>query len=356
MHLAVSLLLTVLGSQLLSSCGDETAKKKKTGTSSISTDTDNSPEATACLIDCSSENAVAGKNFFISKVNPQLQKTCVTCHAEPRIQVEQRGPLTIFNYEKMVSKVNKAEWRESELFAILNDETHGGNYYKSETEVIPLVLQWREIQFGFVANKDTDATGTSGIATFKLVDVSGAGSVSGYAKHPTDSSQILEVSLYLDGDNTTGKLLGKAPANLAAKLFRFTLDAATRDGCQHKISAYANVDGTLKQLEGSPLDFRAYKPTATAEWNATKAAFDASCSASNCHGNGSVDSRTQAGLFNMMMDPNPGKGTTAEKSQLYLKASGGVTHFGGNRCGGGGGPCQQIAAWFNKEIKQCPTP
>ncbi len=99
---------------------------------------------------------------------------------------------------------------------------------------------------------------------------------SGWALSPSLGTTPLDVAFYLDGDASTGTLLGTQNAhrprpdvNSNVKVpgdhgFAFQLAATLRDGVQHSLRAYAVAAGENVQLGNTPMPFKFAVPCATA--------------------------------------------------------------------------------------------
>lgn len=196
----------------------------------------------------------------------------------------------------------------------------------------------------------------------EIQDVTAIGEVYGWAVFPDDASVILTVDIYIDGDATTGTLLGSQIANLEGfdngydgnHAFRAQIPNEFRDGKNHTITAFADINGNVEPVFSKEFNFKAYLPTQAGQAyyaNTLRPLLQTSCG--GCHGGNLAPAVNYNAQYDYILSPNPAKTGTALDNTLINKASGGMNHSGGNRCGGNGkngNPCAQIQTWWNMEF------
>jgi hypothetical protein len=298
-----------------------------------------------------------GRAFFLAEVEPQFQKDCQSCHAEPRIPVPERGPLSIYSYDAMAKKLNPGDKSTSNYLIdkMTAKRAHeGGNVCPGGVMSGPClkVVEWLKGEFAETESQTPPGGGAGG----KISSVSDVGLVAGYAADDQDLTNQLVVKFYVDGDATTGELAGETVADKSGfddgktgnHAFSFSLPDSFRNGVERTIYAYGEVAGQLTELASSGLAYTAYSQNAAGRaffMSDVKPAMDSACS--NCH---SISYDQQ---WSSLILPAPAKGGTATNNLLINKPSGTVAHDPGNVCGGvNNGVCGLLQQWWDLEFGQ----
>lgn len=293
----------------------------------------------------------SGQAYFTDVVVPMLQVQCVGCHADPRIPVEVRAPLTIYSYKAMQTLLASGKGSESNDFhdKVRNLVAHtGGDRCSKGITESPCkeVLAWWHAEFG-------DDTGPAKIG--RINEVTSLGKVYGYAFDPADTTKFVTVTLYSDGPKGTGKAAGTMTANAGGSdnntpgdhAFVGTLPSALLDGKAHDLYAYATIDSVETALSDTATKFTAYAFSAAGRnyYEANVKGQMGTCQA--CH----VISYEQQ--FYSLIAPSPAQGGTALDNQLIDKPSqtNGVAHGGGLKCAtANSSPCSVFQAWWKVEF------
>jgi hypothetical protein len=279
-----------------------------------------------------------GSRYFEATIVPLFTAQCASCHADPRMNPPQRGPLTIFSYVNMrVMLEDGGSASDNRLSRkVRNVDLHGGgNRCSAGPTGTPCkeMMEWWRLEFG--ADSGFDG---------RVSSVSVSGDVFGYAVDTRDEKLTVTARLFVDG-----KLSIETPASVAGAdgnyagdhAFRVVLPAAARDGKEHTLQLYAG-DVPL----GAPVKYTAYAPkdAGRAYFTSTVApALNGRCG--SCH---VVQYEVQYGA---LLAPAPSKGGTATANTLIDYAAGGNGHPGGNVCGGkNGSPCSLFQTWWNMEF------
>ncbi len=320
-------------------------------------------------------NESAGERFFNESVRTNFENNCMVCHADPSTNPPVPGPLTIYNYEQMKTKLfNGSGATDNELLQKMqNIIGHaGGNrcpggvtdpicqvvvdwYQQEQVQVAPPSETPEPTPQPTPAPTPDPATGVTGMVSV----VTSQGKVTGYAGDTTDPSRTMPVNFYLDGPSGAGILLNNSPiqANLAgfnggisgAHAFNFYIPILYRDGVSHTLYVYADNNGMDVPLQGSPYTFTAYASTVEGfnyYTNTVKPLLDVRCS--SCHAF-SYDQN-----FSSLLTPSPANGGSMINNEMINMPSGGnmgVNHPGGNICGSkDNSPCVEIQMWWDLEF------
>ena len=299
----------------------------------------------------------ANEAFFFNTVTKAFDRSCASCHAEPRFKPATPGPLSIFAYQKMRGMLltGVSEQSNSLMDKIRGIASHGGgNRCVNGFTDSPCseIGQWfkMELKSNPKALKSPGAAGVSGA----LTSYSTAGKISGYAVNTSNTTQSLSVKFYLNGAAGVGTALGTVMANLPGSgggftgnnSFSYDLPTSAADGNSKDLYLYALLDGAEKALPGNPYKVTAYTPKQAGRdyYEATlRPLLQSSCA--NCH----VIGYSQH--YVSLISPTPAAGGTALLNEMINRPSGSVSHPGGNVCGGkNGGLCVQIQQWWAREF------
>lgn len=313
---------------------DQTDPNGGEGTDTGSTETDDGGGSG----DGKDEGASTGSRYFEETIFPLFTAQCASCHADPRMNPPQRGPLTIFSYVNMRAMLEDGGSASDNRLSrkVRNVDVHGGgNRCSAGPTGTPCkeLMEWWRLEFG--ADSGFDGRVTS---------VSVSGDVFGYAVDTRDEKLTVTARLFVDG-----KLSIETPASVAGAdgnyagdhAFRVVLPVAARDGKEHTLQVYV---GDVPV--GAPVKYTAYAPkdAGRAYFTSTVApALNGRCG--SCH---VVQYEVQYGA---LLAPAPSKGGTATANTLIDYAAGGNGHPGGNVCGGkNGSPCSLFQTWWNMEF------
>jgi hypothetical protein len=295
-----------------------------------------------------------GEAYFTRAVLPLLEAKCATCHADPRIKVDVRGPLSIYSYSKLKSFLTTGTSAADNglLDKIRNVQSHGGgNRCTAGLAATPCkeLIAWWQFEMG--DDDDQGGTAPSAGKGGKIFDVSSLGRVLGWAADQGDQAAQVTVALYLDGAKGTGTAVGTVKADKAGAdgntpgdhAFQFDLPETARNGKPHKLYAY--VDDVL--IGGAAFTFTSYAFTKAGRdyYEANVKGQLAQCA--GCH---TVSYEQQ---YYSMIAPSPAQGGTATNNQLINKPSqtNGVSHGGGQRCtSANAAPCTQFQQWWKLEF------
>jgi hypothetical protein len=196
--------------------------------------------------------------------------------------------------------------------------------------------------------------GTSSSLTGFLSYSQQTGEISGNAYDSSNSSIVVTVEIYINGPMGSGTLLSSVSANQTlvsggvANGFTYTPAAAYIDSTPRKLYAYMSEPGGSAPvlIGGASVDyFAGPDANGVAYFNANlSSTLGSKCVA--CHQSEWSNYYNARGELG---DPSPISGGTATTNTLYLKASGGLNHSGGNQCAGNS-ICQDIAAWWAKDF------
>lgn len=279
----------------------------------------------------------AGQSFFTKTVLPLFNNNCASCHADPRNNPPQRGPLTIFSYDAMLVLLNDGASAVNNRLArkVRNEDMHGGgNRCSAGATASPCkeIAEWWQIEHGITAGFDG-----------RITSVSVSGDVVGYAVDTRDESLVVTARLFVDDQfsiESSASMPGSDGNYSGDHAFRIALPPAARDGKEHTL--------TLKVgdvVVGSPVKFTAYAPKDAGRAyfsNTVQPALDRACR--RCH---AIQYEVQ---YSALLTPAPNKGGTATNNSLINFAAG-ERHPGGNVCGGkNGNPCDLFQTWWTMEF------
>lgn len=298
-----------------------------------------------------------GASVFASRVLPVFQAQCVSCHADPRIPVDTRGPLTVYSYDKMRAFLADGEGSTNNaLFdKVRGIATHtGGNRCASGPTASPCkeIAAWWIAEFG----EDGDEGGSGGSGSVgKISQVTSLGRVYGWAVDPADATAQVTVTFYVDGAKGQGTQVATTTANRSGAdgntpgdhAFYVDLPETARNGKARQLYAYVTIGGTDHLIGDAAYGYTAYSFTA-----AGRAYYEANVRGrlSGCAGCHTVSYEQQ---FYSLIAPSPVEGGTATNNQLINKPAqaNGVSHGGDQRCNGvNASPCSEIQQWWRTEF------
>ena len=295
-----------------------------------------------------------GEGFFTRAVLPVLSARCGSCHADPRIPVTVRAPLSIYSYSSMRAKLaNGVSKASNELLdKVRGIASHGGgNRCDGGLQATPCreIQDWWEKELG-------DSGSAPEVAAGRVTEVTSLGRIYGYAVDPSDTAASVTVSFFVDGPKGTGTEAGSVLADRAGRdgnsagdhAFFAELPESARNGRPRTLFAYAEIDGQSVLLGGSSTTYTAYSFTA-----AGRAYYDANVrpQLGGCQGCHTISYEQQ---FYSLIAPSPAQGATATNNQLINKPSqtNNTAHGGGQRCGSvNAAPCAQIQEWWRREFQ-----
>ena len=291
------------------------------------------------------ETVFLGKKYYEENIYPKLKENCESCHVGPRIEVAERGPMTIYNYEKIEKWLKDSDtFLDTTLMKKLTGaEPHGGGALCGSMKVA-YCLNFKELFEGL-----TGLSGdTLGAASYGEVHSSHyKGNIYGFAVDKENKEAFLEVTFYADKE---GELLGSVLAddsgsdggNGGNHAFNFLIpEEKMTHGQEMEVYAYVKVGGEDIPLKGSPYSFTPYKPQAEAFFQES---YFSGCQ--GCHAG-----YDYTAWYTALISPTPVGGGLANSNQLYLKASNANgDHPGGNRCGGTD-LCDYLQNWWRMEFE-----
>lgn len=311
---------------------DPTDPKPESSSSQTSTQTSSDPSTG------DPDTPTAGRRYFQETVLPLFNRDCASCHADPRMNPPQRGPLTIFSYDSMRELLTSGSSAADNGLSrkVRSVDPHGGgNQCLSGPTTSPCL----EISTWWKIELESDTTYDA-----KITSVSNTGEVIGYAVDTSDTSKALTVRLVVDGQTAveTKASIDAPDGNYpGAHAFKAVLPDNVRDGKEHTLRVYVD---TLAL--GTDVKFIAYAPKAAGRnyFDATVSpALTRSCA--NCH---VIQYSIQ---FVDLLSPTPAKGGTAINNNLINTSAGSNQHPGGNICGSkNGSPCNLLQQWWNLEF------
>lgn len=279
-----------------------------------------------------------GKKYFEETIFPLFTATCASCHADPRMNPPQRGPLTIFSYDTMRTHLTDGTSSTDNrlLRKVRNIDPHGGgNRCTAGATGSPCqeVMEWWRLELG----PDSGIDG-------RIISISVSGDVVGYAVDTRDETLKVKVRLFVDQNlavETTADLAGSDGNYAGDHAFRVQLPASVRDGKERTITAF--VDNVPL---GSSLKYVAYAPKEAGKTyfaNTVAPALTGRCA--GCH---VIQYDVQYGS---LISPSPNKGGTALANALIDHSAGANNHPGGNICGNKNAtPCNLLQTWWNLEF------
>ena len=279
-----------------------------------------------------------GKKYFEETIFPLFTATCASCHADPRMNPPQRGPLTIFSYDTMRDLLTDGNSASDNRLArkVRNIDPHGGgNRCNAGPTGTPCqeMMEWWRLELG----QDSGLDG-------RISSVSIMGDVLGYAVDTRDETKTLTVRIMVDGQlaaETQASKPGPDGNYAGDHAFNVQLPPALRDGKERVVAAFVG-----DRVVGPMFKYTAYAPkdAGRAYFTATIApALNARCA--RCH---AIQYETQYGA---LISPPPHKGGTATTNELIDYSAGANNHPGGNLCGNkNGSPCNLLQTWWNMEF------
>jgi len=301
---------------------------------------------------------IPGKQYWELKVYPMIEFSCKGCHADPRFKREKEGPLTVFNYDKVVAMLKDGSSVNNALLRKLTGINHeGGNRCPGGLEANPCqtIIEWYKAEFGddgaipAVIENPNDVSPESGAFT----RVTALGKVFGWAVDKANLNVGIEVKIYADGNKSSGELVKTMIANEAGPdgnhsgdhQFSFELPEKFRDRSVRSLYIYGMIGGSEVLLAG-PYAFVAYNYSEAGRTYFEQNVEPKLTACKSCH---NVSYATQ---FASLITPTPANNGTKTNNELINKAGtrNGTNHGGGNRCGTSS-PCSEFEEWWKIEFQ-----
>lgn len=295
-----------------------------------------------------------GPLFFNQTVSPMFDRQCKACHSLPQNPTDTKAPLSIFSYTKMRTMLEKGPAPENNdlmnKMRGLDSHVGGDRCGQLGDTASPCleVAQWWDKEFGQGGN--IPGSPFKG----KLDLVSATGEISGFALDSTQVSASSTVVVYIDRQVGAGvadmTLIANRPgaAGGYAGNHRYSgvLPDNFRNGQNHTAYVYILANGQTTLLQGGPLAYTAWAPTAAGQAyyeSTVRPALQTRCA--SCH------VISYASHYASLIAPPPNQGGTATSNDLIDFPAGLNNHPGGNLCGSkAGSPCSLITQWWMREF------
>jgi hypothetical protein len=293
--------------------------------------------------------------FFNTKVRDAVfTKSCIRCHVGPRVAADPRGPEKIYVYASMRPHLLDSESpvKNSLVGKMVNVIRHSGG------DVCPgglgdpackAVLDWYEKERGTISERAALVKPVP--ANNGITGITDRGTINGWATNPANLAETVQVKLYIDGDNNSGKTPITFTANQegydsgadGGHAFSGNLPDEVIDSKQHRAFFYFVVGGTETAMNGSPMTFYAYKPNLARGKPFFDSTIASAISGCGCHTDSSYERR-----FVSLLSPTPDKGGNRDNNVFIKKISGGLPHTGGTFCTGA--LCDNVKLWWDREF------
>jgi hypothetical protein len=302
---------------------------------------------------------IEGKKFWEVKVYPMIEFQCKGCHADPRFKREKDGPLTVYNYDKVVAFLKDGTSVNNALLRKLTGINHeGGNRCTAGIDAEPCstIVEWYKAEFGddgavpAVIENPNEVSSESGAFT----RVTALGKVFGWAVDKQNLTTKIEVSIYVDGNKDSGELAktiiagesGPDGNHSGDHQFSFELPEKYRDRSVRSLYIYGKIGGVDTLLAG-PFAFVAYKYSEAGRTFFEQTVEPKLTACKSCH------VVSYAAQFAALISPTPANNGTKTNNELINKPGtrNGTKHGGGNRCGSGS-PCVEFEQWWLIEFQQ----
>lgn len=336
---------------------DSSADPQSPGSQDSESDVDSDSQNDSTTDDSTDDTTDLGLNYYDEVVSPRFEELCVSCHSPPRVSATSVGPLSIYSYKKMRSllTVGVAEDDNELIDKVRNIAAHtgGDRCGAASMNASPCkeIAAWWNIEFASGGN--TEGSRSAGL--FSSVDV--MGQAIGWAVDRGNLTSPVSIAAFFetaaDGRqpeaNASANLPGTSGSFPGVHRFSFSVPEKFRDGKEHTIYVYANLQDGLHLISGSPIKYRAFTPKQAGMdyYNATvRPQLQAKCA--TCHPAISYNDQ-----YAQLISPPPGSGGLATNNNLInFPTNSGVSHPGGNICGlKTGQPCNLIQNWWNLEFQ-----
>lgn len=190
-----------------------------------------------------------------------------------------------------------------------------------------------------------------------ITGISALGLIQGWAVNKSDLTKPVSIVIFSGENDSTGVEL----ANISAALtgfdnnyegnhrFEYQLAPEYRDGTEHKLFVVMNEGPQEGPLTAAAKAYTSYTPkTAGQQFYTANLQNTMQTNCGGCHPNEvNYDNH-----YRLLIDKSPAEGGTATTNRLIAKASGGLNHSGGNRCGNiNNGICAQLQQWWQREFQ-----
>lgn len=363
----LTVLLAVASASWFLSCGEDSGASKDAKTSTTPpdktttdkvTDKPVDPDGTLTPEQVAANAKITGQKFWELKVHPMIEKSCKSCHADPRFPKEKDGPLTIYNYATLAAKLKDGTSVNNALLRKLTGISHeGGNRCIGGLEADPCktMIDWYKAEFGddgavaeVIENPNAVSPDSGGFTR-----VTSMGRVFGWAVDKAKLTEKIEVKIYVDGNKDAGELAmtktagesGPDGNHAGDHQFSFDLPDKYRDKSVRSLYVYGIIDGQETLLAG-PLAFIAYNHSAAGKTFFEQNVEPKLTACKSCH------AVSYTGQFASLILPTPDNKGTKSNNELINKAGtrNGTGHGGGNRCGSAS-PCTEFEQWWDIEFK-----
>lgn len=301
---------------------------------------------------------ISGKQFWEVKIYPMIEFSCKGCHADPRFKREKDGPLTVYNYDKVVAMLKDGTSVNNALLRKLNGINHeGGNRCPGGLDAAPCktIVEWYKAEFGddgavpAVIENPNEVSTESGAFT----RVTAIGKVFGWAVDKQNLTAKIEVNIYVDGNKDSGELVktmvagesGPDGNHTGDHQFSFELADKYRDRSVRSLYIYGKIGGADVLLAG-PFAFVAYNYSEAGRTYYEQTVEPKLTACKSCH------IVSYATHFASLIAPTPANNGSKTNNELINKAGtrNGMKHGGGNRCGTSS-PCTEFEQWWQIEFK-----
>jgi len=294
--------------------------------------------------------------FFNKEVRDAVfQKACIRCHVGPRVAADPRGPEKIYVYGSMRPMLLDSESpvKNSLIAKMVNVIKHtGGDVCPNglSDPACKAVLDWFEKERGPITDRATLVKPVP--ANNGITGITERGVINGWATNPANLADSVQVRMYIDGDNKSGKTPVTFLANQegydsgaeGGHAFSGSMPDAVIDGKQHQAYFYYVAGGVETAVNGTPMTFYAYKPNLTRGKPFFDSSIAGSISGCGCHTDSSYERR-----FVSLLTPSPDKGGSRDNNVFIKKGNGTLSHTGGAFCGNAQ-LCDNIRTWWDREF------
>jgi hypothetical protein len=302
----------------------------------------------------SGNSGVSAQAYFTNTVLPEINRRCVACHAPLFENPVIAAPLSIISYTAAKTLLLDGNAQDDNSFynKVSNRSGHtGGNLCDGSSDgICELVKTWWI--------KETGSTNSAVTLSGEVLAISDSGRISGWAADPANPNDQFDIEFYINGDNSSGTLIGSVFANQVGfnggvagnHAFSYTIPDQYKDGTSYLINAYLISGNAYIRLTGTPRTFTLYAPSAAGrDYFQTTVMPRLQDRCVQCH----VISHDQ--FFASLVSPKPSDGGTATNNEMVrmpLGAFNGKSHPGGNICGNiNSSPCLEIQEWWRRQFQ-----